>query len=41
MSITGTSDIRGSSIQNLMRMKKLYEVYALNEKLAPLVREIN
>ncbi|OGP91023.1 MAG: hypothetical protein A2157_16655 [Deltaproteobacteria bacterium RBG_16_47_11] len=41
MSITAISDISGSSAQNLLRMKQLCEVYALDEKLSPSVREIS
>jgi len=41
MFITGTSDISGISVQNLLRMRQLGEVYALDEKLSPLVREIS
>jgi len=33
--------IQGFSASNIWRMKQFYEIYARNEKLAPLVREIN
>jgi predicted nuclease of restriction endonuclease-like (RecB) superfamily len=33
--------VQGFSTANLWRMKKFYEVYHINEKLAPLVREIS
>jgi predicted nuclease of restriction endonuclease-like (RecB) superfamily len=33
--------IKGFSPQNIWRMKQFYEAYAGNEKLSPLVREIN
>jgi ATP-dependent DNA helicase RecG len=41
MSITAISDISGSSAQNLLRTEQLCEVYALDEKLSPSVREIS
>lgn len=34
-------DMKGFSIQNLWRMKQFYELYADDEKLSPLVREIS
>ncbi len=34
-------DIKGFSIQNLRRMRQFYELYANDEKLSPLVREIS
>ncbi|MDR2547294.1 MAG: PDDEXK nuclease domain-containing protein [Lachnospiraceae bacterium] len=34
-------EINGFSASNIWRMKQFYETYAKNEKLAPLVREIN
>ena len=33
--------IKGFSPQNIWRMKQFYETYAKNEKLSPLVRELN
>lgn len=34
-------EIKGFSASNMWRMKQFYEIYKDNEKLAPLVREIN
>jgi len=34
-------DIKGFSASNVWRMRQFYEIYFKNEKLAPLVREIN
>lgn len=34
-------NIKGFSAQNLWRMKQFYETYCNNEKLSPLVRELN
>ena len=34
-------DIKGFSASNIWRMRQFYELYKENEKLAPLVREIN
>lgn len=33
-------DMKGFSVQNLWRMKELYETYKHHEKLSPLVREL-
>ncbi len=41
MSLTDTPDTSGSSVQKLLRMKQLGEVYALDGKLSTLVREIS
>jgi predicted nuclease of restriction endonuclease-like (RecB) superfamily len=38
---TERPDIKGFSASNVWRMRQFYETYAGNEKLAPLVREIN
>jgi len=38
---TERPDIKGFSASNIWRMKQFYETYCNNEKLAPLVREIN
>jgi predicted nuclease of restriction endonuclease-like (RecB) superfamily len=38
---TERPDIKGFSASNVWRMRQFYETYCENEKLAPLVREIN
>ena len=35
------SDMKGFSVQNLWRMKQMYETYKDNEILSPLVRELS
>ncbi len=35
------AQLKGFSVQNLWRMKQFYEIYHMNEKLSPLVREIS
>jgi hypothetical protein len=34
-------DVKGFSAQNIWRMKQFYETYKDDEKLSPLVRELN
>ncbi|PKL80032.1 MAG: hypothetical protein CVV27_01035 [Candidatus Melainabacteria bacterium HGW-Melainabacteria-1] len=38
---TRTPGLRGFSAQNLWRMKQFYETYAADQKLSPLVRDLN